>query len=355
MNFFFNRKIYTDEKLSESTLRALNEEKERMERLNKDKHIELILNSFKEELNYQMIKKSEPSAVQIEELCSENETQFEQGGMIDLSQMNTSNESTGQVDTSTDHSIYIIDDKEDVLDTSYKDIKNEPLLSMRHNNNINKEIDLETEDLSDVIEFNEEDDDDDCMIISESEHLQSVKRKMSRGVHMDDELNVPNENGLVLVNVNHPAEDQDVFLLPFSSRNVKPHQVGGIRFMYDNIVESFSRIRDKNVGFGCILAHAMGLGKTFQVVSFVEVFLRCSSDKNVLCIVPINTIQNWLSEFNHWLPENGQHRLDADTVINYQRPFRVFVINEYAKTVKQRCDVIREFIDTFFLKIKKNF
>ena len=54
-------------------------------------------------------------------------------------------------------------------------------------------------------------------------------------------------------------------------------------------------------------------GKTMQIVSFIDVFMSLhttavgtatpiSTKARVLCIVPINTIQNWLAEFNHWLP-----------------------------------------------------
>ena len=78
-------------------------------------------------------------------------------------------------------------------------------------------------------------------------------------------------------------------------------QVGGIRFLYDNIVESLTRF-NSSPGFGCILAHSMGLGKTLQVIGFIEVFFRCTTAKHVLCVVPVNTLQNWIGEFEHWIP-----------------------------------------------------
>ena len=46
----------------------------------------------------------------------------------------------------------------------------------------------------------------------------------------------------------------------------------------------------------------MGLGKSIQVITFVEIFLRVTQAKKVLLIVPINVIQNWMAEFDKWLP-----------------------------------------------------
>ena len=82
---------------------------------------------------------------------------------------------------------------------------------------------------------------------------------------MNDDLNTPDLNGQVLININHPPDEQNIYLAQHLSSKIKSHQIGGIRFLYDNIIESLSRVKNRNGGFGCILAHSMGLGKTFQV------------------------------------------------------------------------------------------
>jgi len=45
------------------------------------------------------------------------------------------------------------------------------------------------------------------------------------GAHGNDALNRPDPQGRVLVNLNHPAAEKDLFLLPQLARAVKPHQV----------------------------------------------------------------------------------------------------------------------------------
>lgn len=155
-----------------------------------------------------------------------------------------------------------------------------------------------------TISSSSESSDDDCIVLSDhsgEEETDNEDDPSNSGMHTNDRYNIPDEHGRVLINVGHPESEPDVFLAPQVARIIKPHQIGGIRFLFDNIIETIERYNTSS-GFGCILAHSMGLGKTLQVASFCDVFFRCTTAKTVLCIMPINTLQNWLAEFNMWLP-----------------------------------------------------
>lgn len=52
-------------------------------------------------------------------------------------------------------------------------------------------------------------------------------------------------------------------------KQLKPHQVDGIKFMYDCCYGSVDTLK-RTRGSGCILAHCMGLGKTLQVICEVK-------------------------------------------------------------------------------------
>ncbi|XP_029906513.1 helicase ARIP4 isoform X2 [Myripristis murdjan] len=163
----------------------------------------------------------------------------------------------------------------------------------------------------------------------------------SSGAHINDTLNQPDAQGRVLVNINHPAEEEDLYLAPQLARAVKPHQVGGIRFLYDNLIESLERYKTSS-GFGCILAHSMGLGKTLQVISFIDILLRHTGAHTVLAIVPVNTLQNWLAEFNLWLPSQEALPPDTDPVFVTGRTFKVHILNDEHKTTLARAKVVEE-------------
>ncbi|ESN91696.1 hypothetical protein HELRODRAFT_165757 [Helobdella robusta] len=195
---------------------------------------------------------------------------------------------------------------------------------------------------------NEEDDDDLIVMSEEEEEDDGTDDTENSGSHVNDAMNRPDSNGCVLVNVGHPPDEPDIFLAPQLASAVKPHQIGGIRFMYDNVVESIGRYKTSN-GFGCILAHSMGLGKTIQVISFVDIFLRHTGARSVLVIVPVNTLQNWINEFNMWLPvveEDGNYMGGIDREILWPREFKLYVINDNLKTTNSRTKIVADWHET---------
>ncbi|XP_014671870.1 PREDICTED: transcriptional regulator ATRX-like [Priapulus caudatus] len=85
---------------------------------------------------------------------------------------------------------------------------------------------------------------------------------------------------------------------------LKPHQVEGVQFMWDCLVETLDQLDKGEEGSGAILAHCMGLGKTLQVVTFIHTMLMnertCGKLRTVLVVAPLNTVLNWEAEFKKW-------------------------------------------------------
>ncbi|XP_068228136.1 LOW QUALITY PROTEIN: transcriptional regulator ATRX-like [Palaemon carinicauda] len=90
---------------------------------------------------------------------------------------------------------------------------------------------------------------------------------------------------------------------------LKPHQVKGVKFMWDSTIESLEML-ERKAGSGCILAHCMGLGVKlscayFQVITYIHTLLTNKKSSRtisrVMVCCPVNTVYNWVSEFSNWL------------------------------------------------------
>ena len=119
--------------------------------------------------------------------------------------------------------------------------------------------------------------------------------------HMDDKYNTPEVDGEVVVNIG--SQETTIHVAKQIGSMLKPHQIGGIRFLYDNLIGSVKDFDPKG-GYGCILAHSMGLGKTVQMIALIDIFLSNHIGQTVLIVTPLNVLQNWDDEFGKWLPNN---------------------------------------------------
>uniref|UniRef100_A0A182MKD1 Transcriptional regulator ATRX n=1 Tax=Anopheles culicifacies TaxID=139723 RepID=A0A182MKD1_9DIPT len=94
---------------------------------------------------------------------------------------------------------------------------------------------------------------------------------------------------------------QAICVHPDLVKLLKPHQIEGIQFMYDNTYGSIDAL-PKHSGSGCILAHCMGLGKTLQMISLLHTVMRYPQlmTNRVLVICPKSTVMNWKEEIARW-------------------------------------------------------
>ena len=87
----------------------------------------------------------------------------------------------------------------------------------------------------------------DCVVISDSESSQDSNEEDNEagegpensGSHTNDDVNQPDAHGRVLVNVNHPPSEPDIFLVSHLCSVVKPHQV--IQYMYFILTKNSKR------------------------------------------------------------------------------------------------------------------
>ncbi|CAK8697312.1 unnamed protein product [Clavelina lepadiformis] len=170
--------------------------------------------------------------------------------------------------------------------------------------------------------------------VAEKEEEERRKRLEERGdnkiveVDVDEHSSLPSQpitKRLVL------QKDPLVEVHPFITVNLKPHQVEGIQFIWDNLVES-TKCAEKGDGGGCILAHCMGLGKTLQTISATHTILTSDhlSLLTVLVVAPLNTLLNWIDEYSRWMPDD--------------QPLQLYNLAQY-QTTRHRIDALKKWRD----------
>uniref|UniRef100_A0A8D9AVG2 Transcriptional regulator ATRX homolog n=1 Tax=Cacopsylla melanoneura TaxID=428564 RepID=A0A8D9AVG2_9HEMI len=113
---------------------------------------------------------------------------------------------------------------------------------------------------------------------------------------------------------------------------LKPHQVEGVRFMFNACFESVHQIKKNKKGSGCILAHCMGLGKTLQVVTLVHTLMThqdVTKVERVMVVTPLNTVSNWVDEFHNWLKKiNNGDDVETFNLIKAKKDYeRSYTLN----------------------------
>ncbi|KAL6785495.1 RAD54A [Auxenochlorella protothecoides x Auxenochlorella symbiontica] len=93
---------------------------------------------------------------------------------------------------------------------------------------------------------------------------------------------------------------------PYLACHLRPHQVEGVRFLYECVVSGPPGQR------GAILADEMGLGKTLQVLTLLWTLLRQNPQGSkplvtkAIVVAPTTLVRNWEAEVRRWL---GPERL----------------------------------------------
>ncbi|KAF8428586.1 P-loop containing nucleoside triphosphate hydrolase protein [Tirmania nivea] len=127
----------------------------------------------------------------------------------------------------------------------------------------------------------------------------------------------PDLQGKVQINVGKYANEDPIFIHPQLAEVLKPHQIKGIRCLWGELVQS-------GRGMGALLAHTMGLGKTFQVIALLHTIAVAGANpeprvhkqipdhmrkSRSLVMCPAGLVDNWWDEFHNWLPMDKTTRL----------------------------------------------
>ena len=116
--------------------------------------------------------------------------------------------------------------------------------------------------------------------------------------------------GQLVLDFDHETKDVLVEVDKKLVKVLKPHQVNGVKFLWDACYESIEHMKSGMEG-GAILAHCMGLGKTLQTITLTHTLLdnKKVNVNRVMVICPVNTVKNWHDEYEKWLI--WEHKIDV--------------------------------------------
>ena len=103
------------------------------------------------------------------------------------------------------------------------------------------------------------------------------------------------------------AATSAVRLDPFLLATLRPHQLEGVRFMYESVMGLRRSAHSGAPHFGCLLAHEPGTGKTLQVVALLWTLLKQGpraghpAARKAVVACPASLVGNWGAEFRKWL------------------------------------------------------
>lgn len=113
----------------------------------------------------------------------------------------------------------------------------------------------------------------------------------------------------VIINTSKTEDQSLIFLNTDIAKKIKPHQIDGVRFLWERIVV------DPKERQGCLLSHTMGLGKTMQTITLLIAIRECANSLNpaiksqipqdllpqrTLILCPAGLVNNWVAEIRQW-------------------------------------------------------
>lgn len=146
-------------------------------------------------------------------------------------------------------------------------------------------------------------------IRSHEAHISQAKE--ARRLEFRATAQISGEMAGLVINESKEAGQGLVHVHPHIASKIRPHQLEGVRFMWDEIT--------KDTHKGCLLAHTMGLGKTMQAITLLSALAEAAASKDatissqipdhlkamkVVILCPVNVLSNWVEELINWTPPN---------------------------------------------------